>query len=636
LELDEEFHFELIPMSVRAGLFFISKTSTMKIFSILLLLAYANNIFAQQIDSNFAGQNAWLHPTRCNAYGSLGGHWNDVQNSGTKFLRIGGIAYDKCLKYAADYDTFNIPALISMGFVPVVQLSYYDTASTPQPKVWTNPAAAAHHLLINVVKPLYNQGVRNFSIGNEPNTEPAYAAMNINGNNQNTAAGIYDYISAISDTITSDNTMESIFLWGPELSFYNENLVTNLTSGNNNILKYIDKFTYHYYPFSNEQEEASTDLGIYEIDATRENVINLLRFDAYPAHFGNGAEVTSFEKRLDSLDKIIAAYNDTNSTSKKIAITEANICSMHDVNNTNPVDGTDTLITGNSAKGYIAGQFWAEMMAVAMSKNVSAITFWSVIEGSSSDGYATDIGYISSTTRNFNSTYYHYQWMARYFKGLFAWGNMKSNNENQIKVFASKNTDTIAVIIMNQATAGKKIVKLRFDNKKITGTGVKTNINFQIHNYYETTIKNQESLLILFDGLGNFLTKYRYNIDDNRRNRSPKKVLNQTPPTIEVNSRIALENAASKDITNLAGLEQNIPNPFTYTTMINYTLPQKFTTAQIVIAAGDGKIIKEVSVSGSGKGALNVDAAMLSSGVYKYLLIIDGKKISSKGMVLIK
>jgi len=102
---------------------------------------------------------------------------------------------------------------------------------------------------------------------------------------------------------------------------------------------------------------------------------------------------------------------------------------------------------------------------------------------------------------------------------------------------------------------------------------------------------------------------------------------------------VSNQSSASKQqsvILSSASLEQNIPNPFTHTTTINYTLPQKFTTAQIIITDNMGKTLKAVNVSGSGKGSLNVDAAILSSGAYNYSLIVDGKLIGSKQMILAK
>jgi hypothetical protein len=89
-------------------------------------------------------------------------------------------------------------------------------------------------------------------------------------------------------------------------------------------------------------------------------------------------------------------------------------------------------------------------------------------------------------------------------------------------------------------------------------------------------------------------------------------------------------------LSNAASLEQNIPNPFTNATTIGYTLPQKFSSAQIIIADKNGKVLKQLNLSGAGKGFVRVDAAMLASGAYSYALYVDGKMIDSKQMVLAK
>jgi flagellar hook assembly protein FlgD len=87
-------------------------------------------------------------------------------------------------------------------------------------------------------------------------------------------------------------------------------------------------------------------------------------------------------------------------------------------------------------------------------------------------------------------------------------------------------------------------------------------------------------------------------------------------------------------ITDGASLQQNTPNPFSRSTTIGYTLPEKFTTAQIMITDKNGKTLKLVNVSGSGKGNLNVDASVFASGAYHYSLFVDGKLIGTKQMVL--
>jgi hypothetical protein len=92
----------------------------------------------------------------------------------------------------------------------------------------------------------------------------------------------------------------------------------------------------------------------------------------------------------------------------------------------------------------------------------------------------------------------------------------------------------------------------------------------------------------------------------------------------------------AKITSNTSTLEQNMPNPFNRTTTINYTLPQQFSTAKIIITDNTGKAMKEVKVTGSGKNSLTVDASTLSSGTYHYSLIVDGKLIATKQMMLTK
>ncbi len=90
--------------------------------------------------------------------------------------------------------------------------------------------------------------------------------------------------------------------------------------------------------------------------------------------------------------------------------------------------------------------------------------------------------------------------------------------------------------------------------------------------------------------------------------------------------------------TNLSNtsLVQNVPNPFRNTTTIKYTLPSKFTSAQIIITDKNGKQLRQFNISDSGNGVLHVDASALSSGIYYYSLVIDGKIDTTKQMEHLK
>ncbi|MEO6329343.1 MAG: tail fiber domain-containing protein [Ginsengibacter sp.] len=97
-----------------------------------------------------------------------------------------------------------------------------------------------------------------------------------------------------------------------------------------------------------------------------------------------------------------------------------------------------------------------------------------------------------------------------------------------------------------------------------------------------------------------------------------------------------LKTNSSTTILSSVVLDQNIPNPFTKSTTIGYSLPQSFTSAQIKITDINGKTLKTVNISGSGKGTLNVEASILSSGAYNYSLYANGKLVSTKQMERLK
>jgi hypothetical protein len=112
-------------------------------------------------------------------------------------------------------------------------------------------------------------------------------------------------------------------------------------------------------------------------------------------------------------------------------------------------------------------------------------------------------------------------------------------------------------------------------------------------------------------------------------------LMNTQQTTITHQSPVASSQTA-KISSPTGSLEQNMPNPFNRTTTINYTLSQQFSTAKVIITDNSGKAIKEIKVSGTGKNSLTVDASMLASGTYQYSLIVDGKLIGTKQMMLTK
>jgi hypothetical protein len=83
-------------------------------------------------------------------------------------------------------------------------------------------------------------------------------------------------------------------------------------------------------------------------------------------------------------------------------------------------------------------------------------------------------------------------------------------------------------------------------------------------------------------------------------------------------------------------LQQNAPDPFNNNTVIRYYLPSSAKSAQLMVTNVSGQVLKYYTLSGKGTGQTTINAGELASGNYFYTLIVDGKKIATKQMVLLQ
>ena len=84
---------------------------------------------------------------------------------------------------------------------------------------------------------------------------------------------------------------------------------------------------------------------------------------------------------------------------------------------------------------------------------------------------------------------------------------------------------------------------------------------------------------------------------------------------------------------NVIILDQNDPNPFNDQTTIHYSIPDNINAAKIVFFNNSGLVLKTIDIKEKGKGSITVYASDLSSGIYSYTLIADGKPVETKKMV---
>ncbi|MDO4309629.1 MAG: T9SS type A sorting domain-containing protein [Prevotella sp.] len=83
-------------------------------------------------------------------------------------------------------------------------------------------------------------------------------------------------------------------------------------------------------------------------------------------------------------------------------------------------------------------------------------------------------------------------------------------------------------------------------------------------------------------------------------------------------------------------LSQNNPNPFANATSIKMTVPQSAATALLCIYDMSGKQISQKTISDRGEVTYSFTSEGLDAGMYLYSLIIDGKLINTRRMILTK
>jgi hypothetical protein len=84
-----------------------------------------------------------------------------------------------------------------------------------------------------------------------------------------------------------------------------------------------------------------------------------------------------------------------------------------------------------------------------------------------------------------------------------------------------------------------------------------------------------------------------------------------------------------------AVLYQNAPNPFSERTEIRFELPDNAVNASIFIFNMQGALLKQLPV-GRRQQSIIINGSELTAGMYLYSLIVDGKEVDTKRMILTK
>lgn len=93
--------------------------------------------------------------------------------------------------------------------------------------------------------------------------------------------------------------------------------------------------------------------------------------------------------------------------------------------------------------------------------------------------------------------------------------------------------------------------------------------------------------------------------------------------------------ASLPTISTEARLYQNTPNPFTERTEIRFSLPLDARNAYICIFDMQGKMLRQIPVEASMQ-SVTINGYEFSAGIYLYSLVVGGKEIDTKRMILSK
>jgi hypothetical protein len=421
----------------------------------------------QGISPYLFGENAWMPATigSVSYGGHLDDHWGDIDASGVGIMRYGGIAVDRDAdpRLQATLDQYVAMAdhMRGIGAEPVLEVPFWHWT-------WSAQQAAA---IVNYVNIVNHRGVKYWIVGNEPDYKYGYTS----------ASQIAPYLRSYAAAMKEVDP--SIKVIGPELASYSQTILDGLTDANdpdnditapvpNKPYFYVDVVTFHHYNGLDGNNVTS-----------RDPVVNSLTQGSF-----NG-NVSHLKTRLTACN---TRWGRTGDNALQLGVTESNV-------NYDNAPGDNLYLYG--AQSFLGGQWWAEFLGTAARDGVDMVTFWSVIEGNPQLGYLSHDGIKQPS-------YYHFKMMAENFRGAVA---DTTDNQLLVKTFASKASDQIAVVIINQEENAGFTYTVRLNTQAIAGgSNLKINVDAGLPIESTGPIAKQSTIILVFDASGTLKKKVNY------------------------------------------------------------------------------------------------------------------------------
>lgn len=104
--------------------------------------------------------------------------------------------------------------------------------------------------------------------------------------------------------------------------------------------------------------------------------------------------------------------------------------------------------------------------------------------------------------------------------------------------------------------------------------------------------------------------------------------------TNENNRFITPDNNGIDENNSGSYIKQNNPNPFDKETIIDFFIAERNANASVLVFDMNGKLLKTLKITSSGKGSITINANDFAPGMYYYSLVVNNKEMGTKKMIL--
>lgn len=438
---------------------------------IILLSASSFSQAADYVPKTLFGLNAWMPRAigEKEYFGKLDQVWDKVEDSSPNIIRLGGIAADRSF-YTESQLVDTLKKIKEVGAKAILQVPLNGGEFSAE-------NAARIVKFINKNRKNRKLKVKYWAIGNEPNL--MY---------ENYSPSLYaKHVKEFS--IAMKKVDPRIKIIAGEMAWFDHYWVDSLLGGDADITgvnpktrrPYIDYFSFHAYGFGYTSTEQTRKTSLEKLQKFKESFVSL-------------------RERLDIINK----KSRKRSQKIKAMVTEFNI------NWYNPEDNS---ITSEGASSFFAGQWIANLLAVGAEQKVESMQLWSIVEGS--DEYS-DIGYLTRKYADKKSMYFHFQLMAKHFKGKIL---TSSSNKEHVAVTATKlrGSGRINVFIFNYNQNNTLQGEINLNGKipdaelAISIKAIRSRRKDIAHPF---VIQPESTRLLQFDRRGKFIGGCKYNLED--------------------------------------------------------------------------------------------------------------------------